>query len=141
MPDFSFKTNFGKKYTLSQFRDKKYILLCFWASWCKPCIKNIPMLNDINNNFSSKGLQLVSISIDNNKNTWLSALKKFKMPWTQSCDIKEFIEKKVRFLYDINWIPQYFLIDKNGLLIYQNSLFHDSNSYSVLKKILNTRMP
>lgn len=141
MQDFSFKTNFGKKYTLSQFRSKQYVLLCFWASWCKPCIKNIPILKDINNNFSSKGLQLVSISIDNSKIQWLSALEKFKMPWIQSCDIKEFIERKVRVLYDINWIPQYFLIDKNGLLIYQNFLFHDSDSYSALKKILNIRMP
>lgn len=141
MPDFSFKTSFNEKYTLSQFRGKQYVLLCFWASWCKPCIKNIPMLNDINNNFSSKGLQLISISIDNNKNNWLSTLQKLKMPWLQSCDIKEFIEKKVRVLYDINWIPQYFLIDKNGSLIYQNFLSYDHDSYSVLKKMLNTCMP
>lgn len=141
MPDFSFKTNLGQIYSLTQFRGKKYILLCFWASWCKPCIKNIPMLNEINDSFSLKGLQLVSISIDNNKNHWLSALGKFKMPWMQSCDIKEFIEKKVRVLYDINWIPQYFLIDKNGRLIYQNFLANDSNSYSGLKKMLNTCMP
>jgi len=140
LPDLSFKTNFGENYRLSQFRGKKFVLICFWASWCKPCIKNIPSFIEIYKTYPTEQLQIISISIDTKKENWLPALQKYKMPWLQTCDIQEYIpERKVQVNYAISLIPQYFLIDKNGDLIYQNIQLHDDN-LSKLKKILHSRL-
>ena len=135
--NFSFTSIENKKYILSQFRDSQYILLCFWASWCAPCKKNIPLLKDFNQKYSEKGLQLISVSIDDDKTNWLNALQKFGMPWIQTCDIKPFINEKemIRDKYYIHAVPQYFLIDKNGIIIYHNLQMKDDD-YSLLSKML-----
>jgi len=136
--NFSFISNNNKKYSLSQFKENEYILLCFWASWCAPCKKNIPFLKDINLKYSFKGLQMISVSIDDEKTNWLSALNKFEMPWIQTCDLKPFIteKEKLRDVYYIHAVPQYFLIDKNGIIIYHNFQLKDDD-YSILSKTLN----
>lgn len=135
--NFSFKSNTLNNYSLSQFSNNKYILLCFWASWCAPCKKNIPLLKDISKRYSEKGLQIISISIDDDKKKWLTALKNFEMPGIQTCDIKEFINEKetIRNRYYIHAIPQYFLIDKKGIIIYHNLQMKDTDYTSLVKTL------
>ena len=136
MPDFSFQTNMGEEATLSSFRNQKYVMLCFWDSWCAPCIRSIPKLKKVAETYISD-LQLIHVSIDKEESKWLSSLKKYSMPWLQTCDIEPYINGgKVRELYDINFIPQYFLIDKEGKLIYQNYLNGDNEDYTILLDVL-----
>lgn len=135
MPEISFVTNLGEKYAISQFQDKKHVLLCFWASWCVSCIENIPRLKKFHENFSDN-VQFISISIDDDKRKWIEAEKKYQMPWLQTCDIEAFTSQKIREDYDINWIPQYFLIDKEGLLVYNNFMSMDDDDYSKLESLL-----
>lgn len=138
LPNFPFIANDNKNYELSQFRDKKVVLLCFWASWCIPCIENFPLLRKIDSLYSSKGLQLISISIDNNKKFWFDALQKYKLPWLQTCDMPELTQGvRIRNLYDIDRIPQYFLIDTKGSLLYQSIQSNDTN-YLLLESTLKT---
>jgi len=137
LPDFSFSTNKGIHHNLSSFRNNKYILLCFWDSWCKPCIKSIPLLKRIAKNYETKDLQMISVSIDNNETKWLSSLQKYDLPWLQTCDIPRYVKGlNIQSLYNINYIPQYFLIDKNGRLIYHNVQLKDSDDYNILQKML-----
>jgi thiol-disulfide isomerase/thioredoxin len=137
VPLFSFKTNDGYIFNLSSFRNKQYVLLCFWASWCGPCIRNIPFLKVIEQEYRLKGLQVVSVSIDDDPQKWLDAVEKYSMPWLQSCDLPPYItDAKVRSLYELDFIPQYFLIDKEGKMIYQNILSKDNDEHSALKQVL-----
>lgn len=138
LPDFSFATNTGQHYKLSSFRYKKYVLLCFWDSYCSPCIRTMPLLKQLNQTYADKGLQMISVSIDRDTNKWLAALRKYELPWLQTCDLPPFVEvPTTRSLYDINYIPQYFLIDKEGRLIYHNTQLKDGVNYSVLQKMLD----
>lgn len=144
LPDFSFLTSNGQNYKLSSFRHKKYILLCFWDIYCIPCIKNIPLLKRLNETYAGKGLQMISISIDTDANlkAWKSSLERYDMPWLETCDLPPYIkEPKVRTLYDINYIPQYFLLDKDGKLIYHNTQLKDGDDYSILQELLENLMP
>jgi peroxiredoxin len=136
MPDFSFLTSTGKNLSLSSFRNQKYVLLCFWDSWCAPCIRSIPSLREIAATYRD-GLQLIHVSIDDEKGKWLSSLKKYPMSWPQTCDISPYITgSKVRSMYDIHAIPQYYLIDREGTLIYQNVLMDDNDEYTKLHGVL-----
>ena len=142
LPDFSFLTNTGQNYKLSSFRHKKYILICFWDSYCIPCIKSIPLLKRLNETYTDRGLQMISVSIDANLKKWTSSLERYDLPWLQTCDLPPYIkESKVRSLYDINYIPQYFLLDKDGKLIYHNTQLKDGDDDSILQELLENLMP
>lgn len=140
MPDFSFKTNTGQVIDLSSFRGQKHVLLCFWASWCGPCVRNIPFLKDIDEKYKSKDLQLLSVSVDKDTSNWLGAVEKFNMPWLQTCDLPMYANKNISWLYQLNWIPQYFLLDKSGKLIYQNFLSDDTDGHQVLENFLKKEL-
>jgi peroxiredoxin len=138
LPDFRFITPDRISYKLSDFRDKKSVLVCFWASWCGPCIKGFPIFRSINDSFSNKGLQLISISFDDEIEHWHISRKKYDLPWLQTNYLKDFMpEGNIKELYDIRYIPQYFLIDKTGRIIYHSEQIDDDNSYTILKSLLS----
>lgn len=143
LPDFSFLTSTGENYNLSSFfQHKKYILLCFWDSYCLPCIKSFPLLKLLNETYGDKGLQMISVSIDANLEKWTSSLKRYDLPWLQTCNLPPYIkEQNVRSLYDINYIPQYFLLNNDGKLIYHNTQLKDGDAYSILQKLLENLIP
>ena len=142
LPDFSFLTITGQNYKLSSFRDEKYVLLCFWDSGCAPCIRSFPLMRRLNETYADKGLQMISVSIDVNLEKWTNSLKRHDLPWLQTCDLPPFMkDQNVRALYDVNYIPQYFLLDKDGKLIYHNTLLKDGDDYSILQELLENLMP
>ncbi len=61
----------------------KIHMLVFWASWCSPCRKEIPLLKEIQKKYSARGLKMISISIDENKDNWRRAVTMEKMGWLQ----------------------------------------------------------
>jgi peroxiredoxin len=137
MPDFSFSTLEGQYYALTSFRNSAYTLLCFWASSCVPCIESLPVLRKLDLAYGTKGLQLISVSIDHEEKKWQQALEKHNLSWLQTCDLPAWIkESSVRSLYDIQYVPQYFLINKEGKLIYHNNQLHDDDAYTLLQKML-----
>lgn len=137
MPDFSFRTTDARTVNLSDFRGKKNVLICFWASWCNPCVRNIPFLKQIEEAYRGKDLQMISISIDTDSTKWFAALEKYNMPWLQTCDLPDYTSNNsLRTLYEIYFIPQYFLIDKEGKLVYQDVLNDDNDDHTVLKEAL-----
>jgi peroxiredoxin len=140
MPDFSFSASDGQRYQLSSFRNRKYVLMCFWDAGCGGCIENIPLLKRLNETYG-KELQLISVSIDKSEDVWKRSLKKYSMPWLQTCDIAGYMTgPAVASLYDITYIPQYFLIDKEGRLIYHNTQLNDDLGYPALQKMLEKLM-
>ena len=81
VPDFKVKDKSGKEVALSTLRQgKKYVLIDFWASWCNPCRKEIPNLKKLYAQYSEKGFEIVSISIDQKKADWEKALKEEGLP-------------------------------------------------------------
>lgn len=137
MPLFTFRAHTGQKINLSSFRQKKYVLLCFWDSWCAPCIRNIPMLKALYKEYHEKGLELISVSLDKHEQKWIASVEKYAMPWLQTVDLPSYISgDRIQSLYDIHYIPQYFLLDKEGKLIYHNFFFNEDDDYTVLRQML-----
>jgi hypothetical protein len=80
--DFIAKDINGKRVTLSDFKDSKFVLLHFWASWCSPCVKELPAVKDINDKYKSKNLQIISVALPSPKySDYLTAIEKYHMDW------------------------------------------------------------
>lgn len=93
-------------------KGKKYILIDFWASWCNPCRKEIPNLKNLYGKYASKGLEIISISIDKKEADWKKAMDEEKLPWLSFLD-----KKDVSTLYKVKLIPAIFLIDEQGIVL------------------------
>ncbi|TXD85278.1 AhpC/TSA family protein [Subsaximicrobium wynnwilliamsii] len=95
------------------------ILLEFWASWCAPCRLENPNLVKTYDTYKSKGFEIFAVSLDIDKNSWLEAIEKDKLNWTQVSDLKG-QDNKAALIYGISAIPDNFLISENGVIIGRN---------------------
>lgn len=82
VPGFTVEDQAGKTHTLkSLLKGKKYMILDFWASWCVPCRREIPNVKNRYDLYKSKGLEVVSISIDKNAEAWRKAVGEEQLKW------------------------------------------------------------
>ncbi|RZS66878.1 TlpA disulfide reductase family protein [Pseudobacter ginsenosidimutans] len=108
----------GKDVALSSFRGK-YVLVDFWASWCKPCRMENPNVVENYNEFKGKNFTVLGVSLDREKESWLAAIKEDKLDWTHVSDL-QFWNNAVARLYGIEGIPANLLIDPNGKVVARN---------------------
>lgn len=107
----------GNTIALSDYAGKgKYVLIDFWASWCSPCRKDMPELVKLYGQYKNKGLEIVGVSLDRDKESWLAGLNSMKMTWPQITDLK-FWEAQGAQDYAVRSIPHTVLIDKDGTII------------------------
>jgi len=114
-PGFALNDPSGQLLSLSSFKGR-YVLIDFWASWCGPCRKENPFLVKAYNRFHAKGLEVIGISLDENRQAWLDAIIKDSLPWIHLSDAKGF-SGPVPDLYGIKAIPRNFLLDTTGKII------------------------
>ena len=86
-PDFSAADTSGKIISLSSLRGN-YLLVDFWASWCIPCREQNPLLEQVYSQFKNKNFTVIGCSLDNNRQTWLKAIKHDSLTYIQVSDLK-----------------------------------------------------
>jgi peroxiredoxin len=97
----------------------KYVLIDFWASWCGPCRAENPSVVKAYNKFRDKNFEILAVSLDNKKEPWLEAIKKDGLTWLHVSDLKGW-KNEVAVLYNVQAVPQNWLIDPNGIIIAKN---------------------
>ena len=115
MPDFRF-INYanGKAMSLKEcLAGKKYLLLDFWASWCKPCRKEIPNILKLYKKYHTEGFEVVSISADTSEAAWTKALDEEKLPWYNDRDGQQ----GICTLYKVQYYPTIYLLDADGKVV------------------------
>jgi peroxiredoxin len=135
LPNFIFYDTSFYKYNVSNILTTKKVLLCFWDAGCKPCISSFPMLKNVYANYKDS-LEIISISLDADEQKWKTALKKYNLPWLNTCNIRKYIGQDLSSLYNVQYIPQYFLVDGSGQLLYHNVQSGDTDDYDGLKKLI-----
>ena len=128
-PDFELTTPEGEKVKLSSFRGK-YVLIDFWASWCGPCRKALPLVKKVYEDFKDKGLQVIGVSIDKNEADWRQALEEEQLPYLQLHDPNSATQR----LYNFDGIPFIILISPDGILL-ERELFGDEIRKAVEKHV------
>ncbi|MGN8057695.1 redoxin domain-containing protein [Pedobacter sp. 22163] len=118
--DFTQNDPNGKPVRLSDFRGQ-YVLVDFWASWCKPCRAENPNLLKAYNKYKSKNFNILGVSIDDSdmKKAWLQAVKDDGLPWTQTSELKG-ANSQAALAYGVTAIPANFLISPEGKIVAKN---------------------
>ena len=88
----------------------KYLLIDFWASWCGPCMQEVPYLTETYAKYKDKGFQILGVSLDLKRENWLGAIEKHGMNWIHVSDLK-YWENEVARQYGVNSIPSNFLVE------------------------------
>lgn len=116
MPNVVFKDAQGKKVALSGFKGKN-VYIDLWASWCIPCIAEIPNLKKLEEEYEGKNIAFVSISLDEDKGAWKNKMKELNLSGIQLETGESGFEK----MMNIQGIPHFILYDTNGKLKMYNA--------------------
>jgi peroxiredoxin len=114
-PDFNLNDADGKPVALSSFRGK-YVLVDFWASWCGPCRQENPAVVKAYQQYHHKGFDILGVSLDDEKEAWVKAIKKDNLNWSHVSDLKGW-KNSAAELYGVQAIPMNFLLDKEGNIV------------------------
>ena len=117
-PDFSEMDLAGKPLSVAGFKGK-VLLVDFWATWCGPCIRELPSVKKTYEKHQGKGFDIVGISLDSDKDKLTGFLEKNSMPWRQYFDGQGW-KNKLAQQYGINSIPATYLLDATGKVIAKN---------------------
>lgn len=113
-PTFDVEDYLGNKVSSEKLRGK-FVLMNFWATWCSPCIDEIPMLKKIRDTYSKEKLEMISVSLDNNLTAFKKGINKYELNW-----INIFSNTNLQNLFGKKPIPSVYLIDPNGILLFSS---------------------
>ena len=117
-PDFTAMTPEGDTLSLHQVKGKLK-LLDFWASWCNPCRQENPNILKLYQKYQSKGLEIISFSLDNDPRAWKKAIEEDGMVWKHFSDLKA-QGSPIASMYNLMSIPYTLLLDENNKIVGKN---------------------
>jgi peroxiredoxin len=115
--DFDLITPENKAVKLSDYvGHTKFTVIEFWASWCGPCIAEVPRLKKVYNKYKDKGLEIVSISLDTRMNLWQKVIRQVDAPWIHLSDLKG-DRSALTEAYGVYGVPHSVLINEKGIIV------------------------
>jgi peroxiredoxin len=117
-PDIKLPTPDGDMLSLSSLRGN-YVLVDFWAAWCRPCRAENPNVVRMYNEYKDKNFEILGVSLDRDRTAWLKAIEDDGLTWKHVSDLQYFNSEAAR-IYQINAIPATYLIGPDGTILDKN---------------------
>ena len=119
--DFTMNNIEGETVALSDLvGNNELLMIDFWAAWCPDCRAENPNIVAVYNDFKDKGLDIISVSLDTDKNAWIKAIAADSLSWENHVSELKGWDCSAATEYGVAWIPQNFLIDNNGIIVAKN---------------------
>lgn len=115
--DFTVALINGDSFKLSS-QSGKVVLIDFWDARCAPCIKALPELSSLYEQYHKEDFEIIGISLDTDKEVLMKFLDKHNLSWPISCSYKGFYKDETALIYGINATPSTWLVDRKGILRY-----------------------
>ncbi len=117
-PEISLPNPSGEVITLSSLKGN-YVLIDFWAAWCRPCRAENPNVVRLYKEYQDKNFEILGVSLDRTKEAWVKAIEQDGLIWKHVSDLQYFNSAAAE-TYQINAIPATYLIDPEGRIIAKN---------------------
>ncbi len=117
-PEIELESPDGELIKLSSLRGN-YVLIDFWAAWCRPCRAENPNVVRLYNQYSDNNFEILGVSLDRTKDKWVQAIAQDGLPWLHVSDLK-YWRSQAAMDYQVGAIPATFLIDPDGIIIAKN---------------------
>ena len=117
-PDFTQNDVNGNPISLSSIKGKAKII-DFWASWCSPCRKANPELVALYKKYHSKGLEIISVSLDRQRDNWVAAINNDNLTWPQVSDLQGW-DNEVADQYSVMSLPTLYLLSQDNIIMSKN---------------------
>jgi thiol-disulfide isomerase/thioredoxin len=101
----------NKNFDLSQYKGK-VLYVDFWASWCGPCVKSFPFLNEMHERFNAQGLQIIGVNLDENADDAKAFLAKIPASFTVVADVSKQCAKD----FEVKAMPSSYIVDRKGVV-------------------------
>ena len=135
-PDFTLTSLNDSVYTLREL-EGKVVLINFWATWCGPCRMEIPEFNELYKNYHEKGLEILGISVSDNKKKLKNFTKSFAVNYPILYGSPREMNKIMQDYGGVYAVPSSFLIDKSGKMIwkYPGAILKDYDPHTFAKLV------
>jgi len=131
-PEIILPDSTGKTLNINDLKGK-YTLIDFWASWCGPCLLQVPDLKEAYDDYHEKGFEIIGVSVDKKGKRWKNTIQKYEMNWPHLSDLKGWESKAARD-YNVTFIPFNLLLDEEGRIIAKN--LHSAELQEKLAELL-----
>lgn len=135
IPNFRLKNLDNRTVAFNSIKGEQYTVIDFWATWCKPCVKSIPKLVEISDEFKDQGVQFIGISIDGPRN--LAKVKPFARSLGMNYPVLLDVNSEVMAKLSVRAVPTLLIVNSDNEIVYIHEGYKAGEEIEIRDKILS----